>query len=152
MKKENDLEIVCRLGLKPVYARAESFKRKLAYEYCMGILEKIKSWETDWRDAKRSFDRSAFYGRWIVEADLSETQRVVFFWKTLADEIERDTKSFYDAFPEEYHFYSEENFIKLCNWLEDQRWSGRNADTLKGFDVKSAISELLEEKICRKRI
>ena len=146
MKKENDLEIVCRLGLKPVYARVESFKRKMAHEYCMGILGKIESWENAWQDAKRSFDRSAFYGRWIVENDLSETQRVVFFWKTLADEIERGSKTFYDDFPEKYHFYSEENFIKLCDWLEDQRWSRRNSDVLKGADIAQITTNFLEEK------
>jgi len=139
MKKENDLEIVCRLGLKPVYVKVERIKRKLAYEYCMGILGKIDDWETAWQNAKRSFDRSAFYGRWIVEADLSETQKVVFFWKKLADEIVKDSRSFYDGFPEEYHFYSEENFIKLCDWLEGQRWSTRNSDILKGLDEANSI-------------
>ena len=146
MKKENDLEIVCRLGLKPVYARVEALKRELAYEYCMGILNKIEDWEIGWRDAKRSFDRSAFYGRWIVEADLSETHRFIFFWKILADEIKKGSKVFYESFPESIHYYSEENFIKLCDWLEEQRWSDRNAKTIEGIDISTAIDNYLTKK------
>lgn len=147
MKKEKELEIVCRLGLKPVYARVEALKRELAYEYCMGILNKIEDWEIGWRDAKRSFDRSAFYGRWIVEADLSETHRIIFFWKILADEIKKDSKVFCENFPESSHYYSEENFIKLCDWLEQRRWSRRNSDTLKSFDIESAVSKILKEEV-----
>ncbi len=146
MKKENDLDIVCRLGLAPIYARAEVLKRKLAHDYCLGILNKIDNWESAWNDAKRCFDRSAFYGRWIVDADLSEFQRIVFFWKILADEIQKGSKAFYEGFPEKYHSYSEENFNKLCDWLESQRWSTRNIDIIKDSIINiDALNNLNDE-------
>lgn len=143
MKKEQGLDVTHRLGLGPIYARADIIRRKLAYSYCMGILQKIKGWEVLYSNAKYSFKRSAFYGRWIVEEDFGEEGKKVFFWKTIADEIINNSKEFYLGFPEKYHCYTEENFQKLCDWLETQRWSQWNTDILKNSEIENDLLDVL---------
>lgn len=146
MKKEIDLEIICRLGLGPIYTKAEILKKELSYKYCMGILEMVGEWENHYRNAERSFRRSNFYGQWIIEEDLSDIDKIVFFWKNIADNIKQGSKSFYDAFPEEYHKYSEDNFKRLIKWLYDQQWLCRNMQVLQNDDVEKIVTQLFPQK------
>ena len=144
MVEENtDLEILCREGLKPVYRRIEATKYKLAHECCMAILGKIENWENHWRNASNCFSRSSFYGQHIMESNLSDTDRIVFFYKILADNISKNSKKFYSVFPEECHCFNKDNFERLCDWLNSQRWSIKSIDSSQETDDESVIMSAL---------
>ena len=116
--KEDDFEIINQLGLEPLYAKNEVRKKKIAIEFCKVLLSKIDNWEEYYNNAKRCINRSFFYGYSIVESDLSDIEKKVFFWKTLIEEIESNSDTLYKVFPEKYHSYNDNNFKKLYDWIK----------------------------------
>ena len=144
MSERNDLESINRVGLSVIYTKAASLKRKAAVEGCNKILEQIDNWESRYSNAKRCFDRSGYYGQWIIDADLSEEDKMAFFWKTLANAIKDNSKDFQEAFPEKYHSFNKENFEKLCVWLDGKRWSITSAVSQHGTDAETVIMSALK--------
>lgn len=144
MSESNDLESINRVGLSIIYTRAASLKRMAAIEGCNKILEQIGDWESRYKNAKRCFDRSGYYGQWIIDADLSEKDKMAFFWKTLSDAIKGNSKDFQKAFPEKYHSFNKENFEKLCIWLDSKRWSITNAVSQQETDAETIIMSALK--------
>ena len=142
--KEEDFELINKTGLGPIYARIINKKRKAAIESCKTILSMINGWEEHWLIAKRCYDRSCFYGYYIINEDLSEIQKIVLFWKKLAEELEKHEKGFEEAFPDEYHKYSNENLERLWVWCARNRYSIRNVTGIQGIDAETAIMSALE--------
>lgn len=116
--KEDDSDLINKSGLGPLYAKIEVGKRKLAIEFCKSLLFKIDNWEEYYKNAKHCINRSFFYGYSIVESDLSDIEKKVFFWKTLKEEIEINPETLYKVFPERCHSYNDDNFKKLYDWVK----------------------------------
>lgn len=116
-QKKVDVYKLSKYGLEPVYSRFKIKKRRLAKEYCEGLLSKIDNWENLYDNAKRCVNRSFSYGYNIVESDLTEEEKMVFFWKTIKDEIEINPDTLYTIFPEKKHVFNEDNFKDLYEWI-----------------------------------
>ena len=113
MEGNNEFEDLSRIGLGPLYSRFKVMKYKAAYKYCMTLLSKIDSWEQHYERTKNWFN-APMWRRW----ELSDLDKKVYFWKMIANNIRKRPLDFYDEFPEEYHCYTEDNYKKLCNWLD----------------------------------
>lgn len=142
MEKSN-FEEASRLGLKMLYLKLKIKKRSAASEYCKGILASLDNWEEHYTVAKRAINRSSFYGYKVVEADLSEIEKMVFFWKTLANEIEHSKPDFLAALPEKCHVYTEENFKKLYELLLARSYS-IDITNRQGTDAETAAFSMIK--------
>lgn len=116
--EESNLQQECKVGLSVIYFKVKDTKKKLAVQYCEKTLKEIGEWEPYWENAKRCFRRSKTYGFRILEQDLSYKEKIVFFFKSIMDEINAHSEVFYKSFPEENHRYNDDNFRKLYDWLD----------------------------------
>ena len=136
--QELNFEEASRIGLEMLYIDLKVKKRKLAANYCRGLLALVDDWESHYKVASNCINRSAFYGYKIVENDLSEINKMVFFWKTLADEIENPRDDFYATLPEKEHTYTKENFKKLYDLLVARSYSVVDVTRRQTTDAETA--------------
>lgn len=108
-----NFEDLGRTGLGPIYARADGLKYKLAYKFCMALLSEVDNWEQHYARAKNWFSAPIWARR-----ELSELDKKVFFWKSIADVLNKNPEVFLKEFPEKYHCYTQDNYDKLCKWID----------------------------------
>lgn len=113
MDKNIDFESLSKIGLSPIYAKVDAMKCKLAYQFCMALLSSVDNWKNHYERTKNWFD-APLYARWKLE----DIDKKVYFWKVVADNIKKRPSEFFEEFPEEYHCYTEENYTKLCEWVD----------------------------------
>ena len=141
-----DVVALSKEGLGVLYSRLEFKKRKLAIEFCNSLLKEIDGWETHYRNAKRCVERSPFYGYKIIESDLSEIEKIVFFWNVILVELQNRPREFCRSFPEKFHRYSEDNFRKLYDYvLHSKHWWNQpiSGVGLQGNDGETEIMSAL---------
>lgn len=118
MNETGNFKELSKKGLAKLYYKAEKAKQDSALEQCKNILALADNWERHYNDALYCIKRSFFYGNEIIEKDLSETDKIVFFWKTLEDEIENNWETIQQVFPLNFHCYSEDNFKLLVEYIK----------------------------------
>lgn len=142
-------EEMSAMGLPVIYSRLEHKKKKIAIDSCKALLSKVDNWELLYDNSKRCVQRSFSYGFDIVETDLSEREKTVFFWKTIADELETNNEAFLNLFPEGYHKYNDSTFAKLYQYVKGESsetlFSKRYIcfDDIKDFDAASTFKRNL---------
>lgn len=146
MEDKKDIVGLSNAGLTVLYSRLELKKRKLAVEFCNNLLKEIDGWEKLYRNAKRCVERSPFYGYKIIESDLSEIEKIVFFWNVISVELQNRPREFCRTFPEQFHRYSEDNFRKLYDYVfHSKHWWNQPISGVGGpdYDAESTIMSAL---------
>jgi len=144
MKNKPNFKDASRAGLEILYINLRLKNRKTVSKYCRDLLSLVDDWENRYKIASNCVRRSSFYGYKIVKEDLSEIDKMVFFWKRLADEIESDREDFHKYLTEKQHFYSEENFKRLYDLIASRRYSIVDATKRKEMDAETEAFSVIK--------
>lgn len=127
-------------GTDAVYKVLNWIKYKEASKIWKEIVRRYDDWKEHVDKADYWVYESGRLGWKVIDENLSVTDKALYFYETIADNIKEDNwMEFIPLFPDELHEYSEENFKKLIDTLRTISLRKRIDVGHQGVDDESSI-------------